>query len=96
VHGPPDTPPIIGQRLARLNLPRDFLVIHIRRQGEGIMPHGDTMLCLGDVVTFLVPKEDAEVLRAYWQRLVTPTPAEKAAPKTSEALTEFVFSAIWT
>jgi len=60
------------------------------------MPHGDTMLCLGDVVTFLVPKEDAEVLRAYWQRLVTPTPAEKAAPKTSEALTEFVFSAIWT
>ncbi len=70
---PPEAP-IIGKRLAQLNLPREFLVIHIRRHGEGIVPHGDTELRPGDVVTFLVPEEQAEALRAYWRRLVTPPP----------------------
>ena len=73
---PPEAP-IVGKRLAQVNLPRDFLVIHVRRQGEGIVPHGDTVLRSGDVLTFLVPEEKSEALRAYWQRLVAPEQPEK-------------------
>ncbi len=80
---PPDAP-IVGRRLAELDIPRDFLVIHIHRQGQSIVPHGDTRLQPGDVVTFLTPENDAEALRAYWRRLITPQAREPKIPPASQ------------
>jgi NhaP-type Na+/H+ and K+/H+ antiporter len=63
---PQDTP-LSGKCLAELDLPNDFLVIHVQRTGRTILPHGDTCLEPGDIVTFLVKEGDINRLEAFWQ-----------------------------
>lgn len=41
---------IIGQSLRSLRLPGNALVLGIRREGEVVVPHGDTMLQQGDIL----------------------------------------------
>ena len=76
---PPEAP-IVGKALAELNLPEDILVIHIHRDGETIIPHGDTILQAGDVVTLLARDGDLEALRRFWQQLITPSREEQTQP----------------
>lgn len=79
---PPDAP-IVGKTLAELHLPDAFLVIHIHRDGESIVPHGDTVLQAGDVVTLLARDGDVENLRRFWQQLVS-SPASPAEAQEQE------------
>ncbi len=62
----PANTPLRGQCLAELNFPEDFLVIHIQREGHNILPHGNTCLESGDMVTFLVRENEINLLEAFW------------------------------
>ena len=55
-----------GKCLAELKFPGEFLVIHIQRGGNNILPHGDTCLEPGDIITFLVKENDVKRLEAFW------------------------------
>jgi len=65
---PKDTP-LAGNCLADIAFPDDFLVIHIQRGGETILPHGDSCLQPNDIVTFLVKENDIARLEAFWQKI---------------------------
>ena len=62
---PSDTP-LRGKCLAELDFPDEYLVIHIQREGTNILPHGDTCLEPGDIVTFLVQEADINRLETFW------------------------------
>jgi CIC family chloride channel protein len=62
---PPDSA-MKDKCLAELHFPEDFLVIHIQREGANILPHGNTCLEPGDIVTFLVREADVNRLEAFW------------------------------
>jgi CIC family chloride channel protein len=62
---PQDTP-LRGKCLAELRFPDEFLMIHIQRGGTNILPHGDTCLEPGDIVTFLVQQDDINRLESFW------------------------------
>jgi CIC family chloride channel protein len=62
----PENTPLQGKCLAELHFPDEFLVIHVQRGGDNILPHGDTCLEPGDIVTFLVHEADTNRLEAFW------------------------------
>lgn len=65
----PESTPLSDKCLAEVSFPEDFLVIHVQRMGETILPHGDTCLQPGDIVTFLVKESDIDRLESYWQSI---------------------------
>lgn len=46
-----------GKAVAELDLPREAVLVSIRRGRELIIPHGDTRLQAGDMVTALCERE---------------------------------------
>jgi len=58
-----------GKCLAEIALPEEFLVIHIQREGNNILPHGNTCLEENDIVTFLVKENDVVRLENFWQKI---------------------------
>lgn len=58
-----------GPPLRQLGLPASLLLVSVLRQGEKLIPHGDTALQLGDRLTLVGPPDDVEV----WQRLLAET-----------------------
>ncbi len=70
--------PAAGHALRELRIPREFVVVSIVRDGETIMPHGDTVLEPGDVVTVLAKGGDvggfAQCLRSGVPQLQAPGP----------------------
>ena len=46
--------PLVGRRVAELPLPADSLIVTISRDGQTLIPRGDTMLQAGDHLTILV------------------------------------------
>ena len=68
---PLDTP-LANKCLAEISFPEEFLVNHINREGKTILPHGDTCLRPGDIVTFLVKEADIEALEAFWLKIQIP------------------------
>jgi chloride channel protein, CIC family len=57
--------PAIGKSLAELAglLPQDCVIVAIRRHGNLLIPHGDTLLRAGDQVTTFLRRRDAAQLR---------------------------------
>jgi CIC family chloride channel protein len=55
--------PVVGLTVAKLNLPRAAVLVSIRRGHELVIPHGDTQLKAGDVVTALCEQEWAGRVR---------------------------------
>jgi Kef-type K+ transport system membrane component KefB/Trk K+ transport system NAD-binding subunit len=53
----------LGKTLRELNLPGDVLVLAVRRNGELLIPHGNTQLERGDHVTLVGSLEDVEIAR---------------------------------
>jgi len=64
----------VGKAIAELNLPRTAVFVSIRREDEIIIPRGDTILEVGDVVTTLC---EHETIAAVKKLLVSKNP-----PKT--------------
>lgn len=67
---------IVGKTLAELHIPEAFLIIHIHRDGESIVPHGGTVLQAGDVVTLLARDGDVEALNRFWRQLISAPPPQ--------------------
>jgi CIC family chloride channel protein len=65
----PENSPLSGKCLSEVLFPEDFLVIHVQRMGETILPHGNTYLESGDIVTFLVKESDISGLESYWKNI---------------------------
>ncbi|GAB4530785.1 MAG: chloride channel protein [Anaerolineales bacterium] len=83
--------PLAGKTLGELHLPDVFLVIHVQRGGQVILPHGNTRLESGDVVTVLSRDGDLEALESFWVRrgqtgsLAGKIPPQDAAPPEGES-----------
>jgi len=58
--------PIHGKRLAEIRLPRECAVVGIVRNGELIVPHGDTDLLAGDQVMILLGKCRQDELQRFF------------------------------
>ena len=67
---------VTDQPIAKLSLPRAAVLVSIRRGNDLIIPHGDTMLEPGDVVTALCESEYLDAVKAA---LNQPRPAAPAA-----------------
>ncbi|MEQ8673148.1 MAG: chloride channel protein [Aggregatilineales bacterium] len=53
------TAPITGKRISEINWPHESVIASILRKGKIILPHGNTQLEVGDLLT-IVADEDAE------------------------------------
>ena len=53
----------IGKTIAELGIPRNAVLVSIQREGEVIIPRGDTLLRVGDVVTTLCERETIEAVK---------------------------------
>jgi CIC family chloride channel protein len=60
---------VVGITIAELNLPRAAVLVSIRRGRELVIPHGDTRLEAGDVVTALCQRGQSDELRAALGKL---------------------------
>jgi len=58
----------VGKTLQELHLPETFLITHLNRDGETILPHGNTRLEAGDRVTVLSRDGDLDALQSFWVR----------------------------
>jgi CIC family chloride channel protein len=57
-----------GRAVAESGLPRDAVLVSIRRSGELVIPHGDTVLAAGDLVTALCSGGKGSAVRRLLQR----------------------------
>ncbi len=53
-----------GKTIAKLELPRDAVLVSIRRGSQLIIPHGDTELQAGDVITALCEQNCSEAVKS--------------------------------
>jgi Trk K+ transport system NAD-binding subunit len=54
----------VNKTVAELGLPRAAVLVSIRRERDLLIPHGDTRLQSGDMVTALCERECADEVRA--------------------------------
>jgi CIC family chloride channel protein len=73
-----DTSDSVGKNLAQIGLPRECVVISIVRNGEVIIPHGDTELQPGDQVTILLGGCPITDLHPYFKPSISDPPPEPA------------------
>lgn len=64
---PPDSS-VVGRTIAKIELPRTSVLVSIRRGRDLVIPHGDTRLQPGDIVTALSERETAHEVRAALTR----------------------------
>ena len=57
--------PLANQVLREAHLPKDCLVVSIRRNDELLFPRGGTRILPGDMITFLVNPQGEALLRLY-------------------------------
>jgi CPA1 family monovalent cation:H+ antiporter len=69
----PDDSSVIGKTIAELSIPRAAVLVSIQRGEETIIPRGDTMLRVGDVVTTLCERDTIVSIK---ELLLTPNGIE--------------------
>ncbi len=73
--------PLAGKPLRDAHLPRECLVVSIRRHGELLFPRGSAVILSGDVVTFLVSPQGEERLQQYLAMREQTQPDPPAPPR---------------
>ncbi len=58
----PETSPAVGKRLRDLNVPEDCVIPFIIRNGQGIVPKGDTVLMADDELVAVTAVQEEDVL----------------------------------
>ena len=58
-------PTLADKPLRAIRLPAGALVAAIHRANHKLIPHGDTTLAVGDVLTVVIPPEQVDAVRAY-------------------------------
>ncbi|MEJ2305163.1 MAG: TrkA C-terminal domain-containing protein [Anaerolineales bacterium] len=74
----------VGKAIAALHLPREAVLISIRRGQELVIPHGDTVLLPGDVVTALCERACVGNVLDVLNRLGGEKAKEPEEPKEPE------------
>jgi Na+:H+ antiporter len=59
----PENSQAVGKTIAELGIPRNAVLVSIQREGEVIIPRGDTLLHVGDIVTTLCERETIAVMK---------------------------------
>ena len=67
---PPGVPEA-GLLVRELSLGKGVLLVRVRRGGQMIIPHGDTVLFSGDLVEAMGQEGDLQALKAYLESLGT-------------------------
>jgi monovalent cation:H+ antiporter, CPA1 family len=62
----PDDSAVIGRTIAELTIPRAAVLVSIQRDGETIIPRGDTMLHCGDIVTILCERDTISLVKSLF------------------------------
>lgn len=57
--------PFVGARLSELSLPKETLIISVLREGRAMIPSGEMIFEIGDVLVALIPPELEAVLREF-------------------------------
>jgi trk system potassium uptake protein TrkA len=60
-----ESSPLVGARLAEVNLPKDALIISVIRESHALLPNADTVFAAGDVLVTLIPPELESALREF-------------------------------
>jgi CIC family chloride channel protein len=68
-----------GNCLSGIGLPRSAVLVMVRRGSDLLIPHGDTRLAAGDVVTLLCERDHLEEVRAAFLAEAKPDPKPPAA-----------------
>jgi CIC family chloride channel protein len=55
--------PAVGKRVDQLSLPHEAVLVAIRRDANTLIPHGDTLLKMGDQLTFFANMNCREALQ---------------------------------
>ncbi len=58
----PPNAPVIGVPMSDLNLPEDFLIALVIRDGQAIIPKGNTKLAVGDEIVAVTSQEQEHIL----------------------------------
>jgi len=58
--------PIVGKKIAELNLPLNVIITAIYRDGELVLPRGDTEILTGDKVAIVGKPDDLVKIRSYF------------------------------
>ncbi len=74
----------IGKTIDELHLPREAVLVSIRRGDELVIPHGDTQLAAGDVVTALCEKDCVEKVKAELNQVEQAEEQVAAPPELGE------------
>ncbi|RLI76217.1 Trk system potassium transporter TrkA [Archaeoglobales archaeon] len=61
-----ETSPIVGKRIAELNLPLNVIITAIYRNGELVLPRGDTEILAGDKMAIVGKPDDLVEIRDYF------------------------------
>ena len=73
------TMPLAHHILREAHLPKECLVVSIRRDDELLFPRGGTVILPGDMVTFLVHPEGETLLHTYLKADLLPDPESTLA-----------------
>jgi monovalent cation:H+ antiporter-2, CPA2 family len=60
-----NNPRLHGRPLRHIRLPGDVLILGLRRSGEALVPRGDTVLQLGDVLMLVGRQEGVQQAIAW-------------------------------
>jgi CIC family chloride channel protein len=71
-----------GHNVATLGLPLSAVVVSIRRGRDLLLPHGNTLLLAGDVITLLCEKEHVEEVESILLKGGAPSSPTDSAPKS--------------
>jgi Trk K+ transport system NAD-binding subunit len=69
---------LIGRALRQVRLPGNVLVLGIRRQGEVVIPHGDTSLLAGDMLMLVGQPDDLRAACGLIEGRPVPAPVPTA------------------
>jgi CIC family chloride channel protein len=67
-----------GKTIAEIGLPRSAVLVSIRRGRDLLIPHGDTILQSGDVVTMLCERPYCDQARVVLAGAITPQPGSQS------------------
>ena len=84
-------PGCFDKAMSQISLPGDLLILALRRNGELLVPHGDTRIQLGDHLTMVGSLEFVELGRQYFtheEARLTMT-ANQPVPKSSPTTVDF-------
>ncbi len=85
-------PECIGKAMRQISLPGDLLILALRRNGELVVPHGDTRIQAGDHLTMVGSLEFVDYGRQFFAHEEKPLEHSTSQPVPKPIPTEFDYN----